>query len=342
MARVGAHRLNTLKGAWHCYPIVGRTVDAIDTAFRASSLPPSIVGTTDAEAVATAVREWCTEHLGADGECFRCEISVGVVFGVQLDDGRRVAVKAHSRTLADAALRTMQQAQRQLAEARFPAPRPLAGPAPLLATLAMAEEWLEGAAGDFSRPEIVSASARAFREHVEILRALPNDDLPRTIAAGWPPKPHNALFDFARDPEGAAWIDAIALRAHERLGVGGLVAGHADWSAKHVRFAADRVCATYDWDSLRRERLPVLAGFAAASHHVELDLESPWRAEPARVRAYLDELDLSGEEHETALAAAVYLFAYTARCEHGFIGVPTLTRMRETLGAAAADLLGRA
>lgn len=286
---------------------------------------------------------WCAAHLGAEGECFRCEISVGIVFGVLLEDGRRVAVKAQSRRLTAATLEATQRAQRRLVASGFPAPRPLAGPAPLLATLALAEEWLDGAAGDFTRREVVAADARAFEEHLGLLRELPvGNALPRTIAAAWPPEPHNALFDFRRDAAGASWIDAIALQARERLDVGDFVVGHSDWSAKHVRFAGDRVCATYDWDSLRRERLPVLAGFAAACHHVELDPAKPWRAEPERVRAYLEELDQPRQERETALAAAVYLFAYTARCEHGFDGEPTVTRMRQGLRAAASDLLGRA
>jgi Ser/Thr protein kinase RdoA (MazF antagonist) len=318
------------------------TVKAIDRAFAGSPLPTSIVGTADADVAASELERWCSAHLGLQGECFRCELSVGIVFGVQLEDERRVAVKAHSRSLSRPQLEEIQLAQHRLAEAGFPCPRPLAGPATFLATLALAEEWLDGAPGDWSR-RTVAASGKAFAQHVALLRELaPKSALPRTMAGGWPPKPHNALFDFTRDPAGAAWIDAIALRARERLDVGEFVLGHSDWSAKHVRFAGDEVCATYDWDSLRRERMPVLSGCAAACHHVDLDPEDPWRAEPERVRAYLDELELPRREREAALAAAVYLFAYTARCEHGFGDVPTVTRMRETLRDAASDLLGPA
>ena len=280
---------------------------------------------------------------------FRCAISVGVVFGVRLEDDVRVAVKAQSRALDVETLLVVTSAQTRLADAGFPCPRPLVRPAPLCATLATAETWHDGSRGDFDDAAVVFSSAHAYAEHVRFLRANV-DALPSTIAGQqWPPRPHNVLFDFSRDAEGAAWIDAIALRARERLAVGEAVVGHSDWSSKHVRFDADRVVATYDWDSLRRGREPVLVGFAAGCHHVELDSAHPWRAEPDRVRAYVAAYErargpFSPAEMDAALAAAVYLFAYTARCEHGYVGPdgPAVTRMRETLAAAAADLSGGA
>ena len=81
---------------------------------------------------------------------------------------------------------------------------------------------------------------------------------------------------------------------------------------------------------------------------MHLDPERPWHAEPDRVRPFVDAYrarrELTPAEIAAALGAAVYLFAYTARCEHGYLGpsgAPS-TRMRETLAGAADDLLGRA
>jgi hypothetical protein len=327
---------------------VSETRAAIDKAFASSSLPSTILNTVETDEVAFALAAWCEDQLGATLErVFSCEISVGVVFGVTIADGRRLAIKAHQPNVPPARLRAIQSAQGRLAEAGFPCPLPAAAPATLCGTLATAEAWLDGPPGDFDRPGAVSASAAALSVHIRILRPL-SLDLPPTIAGvPWPPAPHNELFDFSDDVQSAAWIDEIALQAKALLDVGDVVTGHADWSAKHVRLDGDRVVATYDWDSLRREREPVLAGFAAASHHVHLDPASPWRAEPDRVRSYLDAYErqrtLTPAEQAAALAAAVYLYAYTARCEHGYVGPgEPVTNIRETLAGAAEALLGRA
>ena len=325
------------------------SVTAIERAFAGSTLPGTILGFTEWARVAAALAQWCESELGCSLESvFRCEVSVGVVFGVKLADGRRAAVKAHPPAVPEAELEHVQAAQRSLTATAFPCPTPLAAPAPFCRTLATVDAWLDGPPGDFDRPEAVSASAAALAEHVRLLRPLELVLPPAIAGRPWPPTPHNALFDFTRDEDGAAWIDAIALRARPLLDAGEPVVGHSDWSAKHVRVDGDRVVATYDWDSLRREREPVLVGFAAASHHVHLDPERPWRAEPDRVRrfvdAYREQRELTPAETAAALAAAVYLFAYTARCEHGYLGPPgaPTTRMRETLAGAADDLLGRA
>jgi Ser/Thr protein kinase RdoA (MazF antagonist) len=322
-------------------------VEEIASAFAGSPLPATILGTTAPDDVAEALGKWCERHVDAslDG-VFRCEISVGVVFGVSLSDGRRTAVKAHPRTVPHAQLVAVHAAQRTLAGAGFPCPRPLAAPAPFLGTLATAEAWVDGAAGDFDDRATVAASAAALAEHLSILGGLALD-LPPTIARSpWPPTPHNALFDFSREPDAIRSVAEIARRASTRLGAGEVVTGHSDWSAKHVRIDRGRVVATYDWDSLRRDRESVLVGFAAACHHVHLDPTRPWRAEAGRVRAFLDAYvshrALTPGETSAARAAAVYLLAYTARCEHGYLGRgPRLTEVRGTLAAAADDLLER-
>ena len=52
------------------------------------------------------------------------------------------------------------------------------------------------------------------------------------------PVPHNALFDFEATVAGAEWIDEVAGKAKKILdnSPGRMVVGHADWSAKHLRF----------------------------------------------------------------------------------------------------------
>jgi Ser/Thr protein kinase RdoA (MazF antagonist) len=324
------------------------SVNTVRVAFADSPLPKTILGTADPGEVVASLADWSVENLDSGlTAVFRCEISVGVVFGCSLTDGRRVAVKAHSPSTTPAQIETVQTAQRRLAASGYPCPMPASAAAPLCATVGAAEEWLDGPPGNFDQPAVISASARALAAHIRILGEL-ELELPPTIAGrDWPPTPHNALFDFEREAKSAGWIDEIALRARSVLDAGAIVVGHADWSAKHVRIRGDRVVATYDWDSLVRDRKPVLVGFAAASHHVHLDPSLPWQADSERVHRYLDayevESSLTPSERAAAAAAAVLLYAYTARCEHGYRGPgEPVTRVRDNLAAAADALLNRA
>lgn len=190
-----------------------------------------------------------------------------------------------------------------------------------------------------------AARSPAFAEHVRLLpplrlpAALPRREL-------WP-RPHSAIFDFRLARGGAAWIDAIARRVRAGMEAGRVVVGHTDWSVKHVRFLRGRPSAVYDWDSLRREREPVLAGYAARTHDAVLDARRPWRPSTEATLAFLEDLDRFRErpftraERRAALAAAVYVTSYTARCEHALEaagGTDLVTETRASLAGFAALL----
>jgi hypothetical protein len=183
-----------------------------------------------------------------------------------------------------------------------------------------------------------TALAEAFAEH---LRLAPCVRLPGGLPANrlWP-RPHSAIFDFRPARREAAWIYAIARRAREQMDAGARVVGHSDWSGKHFRFGGGRVSAVYDWDSLRCEREPVLAGYAARTHDAILDRREPWRPSNEATMTFLDDLDrararpFTRAERRAALAAAVYVTAYTARCEHALEAAgrtSVVTRARESL-----------
>jgi len=113
---------------------------------------------------AAAVVAWCRRHLGAEpvaGEFL--EASVGCVFGLRLADGRRVVVKVHPPRASAHYLVAMQAVQRALAAAGFPAPEPVAAPAPLDRGIATAETLLdEGGAADAHDPAVRHAMGAAL------------------------------------------------------------------------------------------------------------------------------------------------------------------------------------
>jgi hypothetical protein len=99
--------------------------------------------------------------------------------------------------------------------------------------------------------------------------------------------------------------------------------GHLDWSGKHFRFAADRITAVYDWDSVRIATEAVIVGNAAFSFTANWDLAGVDPAPaPDEVRAFIGEYDqargarLTRPEREQIAACGAYLMAYVARCEH--------------------------
>jgi hypothetical protein len=326
-------------------------------------------------AIAAAVDGFCERALGApvaQAELFAA--SVGSVFGLRLRDGRRVVVKVHPPRASVAYLEAMQAVQRHLATAGFPAPVPLAAPAPLGRGTAVAETLLDrGAPPDGRVAQQRRAMAAGLAELVALARPLAHlAGLRANIMAVGPgalwPTPHDGRFDFAATTAGAEWIDRIATTARERRDrepAGEEVVGHTDWRAEHLRFDGGRLSAVHDWDSVTVLPEPALVGSAAHAFPANWALPEP-PPTPTRDEALAFVADyeaareggpFTAEEGERARAALVYTMAYTARCEHsdertdvgrrapapwseaGPAGVPA-GGARAFLAAHAAELLG--
>jgi hypothetical protein len=222
----------------------------------------SIFGTADPEAIWEQVLETCPEAMG----CFAFRVSIGALFGLELRDESRVALKIHTGAYSTSYLAAAQAVQEHLWRRGFPCPRPLGGRG--RATL---EEWREdGVYRDGHVAEVRRALAIALARLIELtdeLRPLPRLQrgfaFPRRVTQLWP-TPHNVLFDFEATSAGAEWIDEIAAAAlavrHDRIGRE--VVGHGDWVANHVRFDGAEPCVAYDWDSLETDREPNLLGGA--------------------------------------------------------------------------------
>jgi hypothetical protein len=300
--------------------------------FRGRPVERLIFDTEDEEDVEAMIEGFCRERLGSSvRETLFRRTSVGVVFGVELEDGRRAVVKAHQPRQSIEFLRVVYDTQSHLGQLRFPCPRPLAEPAALGNGFATVEEWIEdGAFADAHNPPIRAAMAHALARLIELTRPLGHpvalrnawslwdgDDL-------WPPTAHSPIFDFRATAEGAAWIDDIAREAKARIPDGGeeLII-HSDWSNKHFRFEKDaKITVIYDWDSLALETEMQALGTAAATFTANFELDILLAPTPGEVTSFIEDYSaartasLSTDEVLAAHTIAAYLIAYTARCEH--------------------------
>ena len=300
--------------------------------FRGQSVERLIFDAENHEEIQAIIELFCRETLGVPvrGTLFR-RTSVGVVFGVELEDGRRVVVKAHQPRQSIEFLRVVYETQTRLAQLRFPCPRPLVEPAQLGNGFATVEEWIEdGIFADAHNPTIRAAMAQALARLIDLTRPLgqrpglrnawslwDGDDL-------WPADAHSPIFDFRATADGAEWIDSIARDAKAGIPAGGeeLII-HSDWSSKHFRFdAAGEITVIYDWDSLALESEVQALGSAAATFTANFDLDVFLAPTPNEVASFIEDYSaargapLSLDDVRAAHAVAGYLVAYTARCEH--------------------------
>jgi hypothetical protein len=250
-------------------------------------------------------------------ECFFFAASAGVVLGLRLEDGSRVALKA---VRARAGLREAVAIQAELHARGFPCPRPLLGPVGLGGDVfVFVQEWVGGPQRDLHEPRLRRAAASLLAELVSM--APRRDGLPPAFAGRRDPlpPPHDSRFDLRR-PDGA-WIDDVAAGVLPILiDPRDTVVGHSDWSAKHFGWDGDRISVVYDWpDSIALESEETIVGQASVNFPATWDLP----VEPKL--ATLEESDAFLEEYEEAAgkrldrerieAARIYLIAYSARCE---------------------------
>jgi hypothetical protein len=288
-----------------------------------AALREQIIGTADARVVEAEL-----ERLGAVS-CFFFIVSVGALFGVELADGSRAALKLHQPQVGESELRAVQRVQSYLVESAFPCPRPVLEPEPFLNGLATAEEWR--ADGDYARPNERSRRnlAALLARQIDLCADLPVADVRTWIPSDdqlWP-RPHNALFDFDATTAGAEWIDEIAREAKARNRRGPRVIAHQDWTFRHVRWRRGEATVVYDWDSLSYDNESIALGGAAATHTYPAGDVRDWVPSlddaVAFLDAYEDARPLAPETRRAAEAQAVYTVAYGTRCDHAITSKPS-------------------
>lgn len=250
--------------------------------------------------------------------CFHVSASFGIVFGLSLSDGSRVAVKGTPAEVTAERLRETHAVQRSLADSGFPAPRPMQGPLRIGPGFVVVDEWLDR--GDFRptrAPVLRSTMAATYARLIQAATAVAQAEaFPPALVGRWE-TPHHPRFDFGRDD--GRWIDeaAEAVRPRVFAPADDLVVGHADWNAQHVRWVGNSISAIYDWD-LVRDSEANLVGYASAVFTATWRLpvpKAPSREDStAFVRDY--ESAVGRRLDPTRVAAArSYLLAYVARCE---------------------------
>ncbi|MBD2101674.1 phosphotransferase enzyme family protein [Leptolyngbya sp. FACHB-261] len=289
-----------------------------------------LYGTDHPPTIAQAVEQFCQSHLNSSvASCEFFVQSVSSSLGLTLDNGERVVIKVRSPgNISLDALQAIGYIQHQLALQGFPCPKVRVQPNLLLERFASIEELMDiGEHQDAHHPNVCKTVAEGLADLLQKLQPFANvPALPSTqIMKGqlwW--KAHIPIFaDFACI-EGAKWIDEIATSAKAILdeSSSSLILGHADWSAQNMLFSGNRISVVYDWDSLRLETEPFLVGAAAATfpcNHLigvvmppTLEETQHFVQEYEAVRSH----PFSKSERLTVFAAASYLMAYIARCEH--------------------------
>lgn len=267
---------------------------------------------------------------GVDAKLFG-GTSVGVVFGLRLVDGRRIVVKAHQPRERAAFLLAAHDAQLKLHKSGFPCPLPLSTPMAFGDAHATFEELVdEGTLKDSRSPGVRRTMAETLAWHLELTKrcgvhaGFDGGWRVWDAATVWPAEAHSPIFDFAATAEGAEWIDEIARAARRRFAAGEHQVGHSDWSAKHFRFVDGVVRIVYDWDSLSLQSEEQLVGTAAGTFTANPLLHDGVYVPPLpeEVRLFIDEYStaraspLSSTQRLSIHAAATYIIAYSARCEH--------------------------
>ena len=278
---------------------------------------------------------WCAAHLGAvPAQVLLITEHLSAVFGLRLDDGREVVVKARPDPSGRAV--TCVFAQAELAAAGFACPAPLTevtGTDPAI----HAEQWRPG--GDLLRGEDPGTARQYAAVYAELMAALARLSLP-------PPLPNPPWLPFDQQaPTGADFVAGIAARAHARLRSATSlprVLGHADFEAQNLRWKGTEIWAVFDWDSLAWMPEPVLAGAASAAF---ASAEQPTLAPIGSSEAFLESYQqvrgrsFSGEELEIAWAASLLTATVNAAHEARH-GEPPLTTDR--LRDQAEERLARA
>lgn len=303
----------------------------------------AIFGTGDPEHIASWYGRLCEEVLGSPIVHAISYIgSVGCVAGIELGDGRTLAVKAYQERWRLDLLALVSAAQGRLAGAGFPCPMPELGPLRFEGVTVTVEQLLsDPGMRVFERGEM-EASAAGLADVSRLLRGM--DPGPwkglhafETPAGALYPEPHSPLFDFTlrTDKEGreggsgddeVAWIDELAAAgaAARDLDDAPHTLIHCDWAARNIRIAGSRLVASYDWDTLNACPGSSAVGIAAATWRSTGDPDDPVAPGPEEIEAYLDTYLRCSDDRRratrtwrtAATGQALWILAYTARCEH--------------------------
>ncbi len=294
--------------------------------WETSRVEQSVFHSSAPEVVADHVERFAQTALGSRvrGALFYAS-SAGCVTGLELEDGRRIVVKAYQARWGSRFLSAVGRVQERLNEARFPCPCPIIGPGLAGPALATAEELLPDPGMRTFGASEMAPSARGLARQVSLCRGISEPDLGYhplgTSTGGLYPKPHSPIFDFSLRTDEAKWIDQLATAAKAARAADDTppTVVHTDWSARNVRLGDSEVVAAYDWDSLADATESVAVGQAAATWRSTGEASDPIAPGPDEVHAYLSAYEEASnqrftvDQRQSGMGAALWVLAYTAR-----------------------------
>lgn len=294
-----------------------------------SSLLAELFGTSDTATIAETVSAHVSASVAPPNDVRFVHPGVGLVVGLDLEDGRGAVLKVHRWHVSVDGLAAVQTVQRELADRGLPAPRPLAAPARLGRGLATLEELRAGDRADGHDPRVrrsVAAGLARFISAASRITPMPSvgrGSLAPVGGALWT-EPHDLRFDFERTASGAEWIDDLARRARATLTALELpdVVAHFDWRVENLGFRGSEIVAVYDWDSVALAPEPVAVGQAAAAFSTDWGTGHSTLPSVAEMRSFVADYAVergrtfATEERAALDAANLLLCAYSARCEH--------------------------
>ncbi|GAA1855709.1 phosphotransferase [Microlunatus capsulatus] len=329
-----------------------QTDDPTGAADPLTATERAVHGDVTPAALHATLDRWLRARLGSGIAAVRFRAGrIDAVRGLELADGRAVVVKAHRPPVDLAAVGAAVEAQRVLAAAGFPCPRPLAGPETVEGRVLTAETLVVGPRPDGRDPVVRRLLAEGLARHVAVLRSRPDLVAPAGDGPSWCryrggpwPVPHDTLVDLRTTEPGEAWLDAFGRRAAQQVldhrGDDAVVVGHADWYAGNTAVVDGVLVGVFDWE-LVADTEPVVAGFAA-SCFASSATGGGGLSTPEEVAAFLADHEqargqvLSGRQRRAAAGAAAWILAFNARWQvalrvHGACdeGVVSLVRERQ-------------
>ncbi|HEY2312879.1 MAG TPA: hypothetical protein VGH96_04650 [Streptosporangiaceae bacterium] len=272
------------------------------------------------------IATWCAKALGAAPVTLLLTAGhLSRVYGVELADGRAVAIKVRAD---DDRVAACWAVQCHLADAGFPVPQPLAGPARVGSALVTAEILIQGASSVAPTAATVPAFAGLLARFVQLARtsASCGSLSPAPPWVGWDhgergtwPVPDD-LNDDLNYSEGPVLAEMAGRRLRARLRSVHLelVVGHLDWEAHNLLWQDAAPAAVLDSDSIGARPEAAIAGAAAAVFPALGDTVAASIGQTEQFLAAYQAASgrqFSPTEQQVAWAAGAWVLAYNARKE---------------------------
>ena len=316
---------------WNDVPV--DSLESVIAAAPPEDLEAVLFGTRDPSVIADVLGSIVAASIGADVVGVRWYTSSpAAVAAVVLGDGRSVVVRAYQQSVNPAFIDGVIRVQHHLVDKGVPCAGPLGGTVIVdgagNSVLGRVESLVPDPGARRFDPDEMAMSASGLATIVRLAAGVDTAGLEThpmvlpDLASQLYPAPHSPLFDFDATAAGAEWIDDIARAARQAITDDGAVIAHGDWSARNVRFNRNGLLAVFDFESLHYASESMSVGAAAATSRALGEEGEPDAPSADEITRFVAAYEVArGEaftpsQRNSARAAALFVLAYTARCEH--------------------------